>query len=641
MVANHEGTGPLGPVVASNPLAARRQTFAPVLKSSSRASLTGTSCASIDNFQKLMMNNESLSLRPNRRSSGAPVPRLSSPSSVDSGKFAPPSSPRSIATRTTSMPISAVSSTKSLPGARNMNHTMFNLEDSLRKQTLQHRHKSPITSPTEVESPQPSADDKSPLRRFSSFPSTMEPSSRRSSASLKDAQVQVMRRSVSIVGGMPAPQMSTSPPRCDGSPSILEIRSQIPCRNLKQNGVCQFGTRCHYKHDGVLPGASPSGAVSMAAVSSASRTGSLSGASMPSAGSTEQDDNAIDKQILDIRKEIPCRNFLAGCCTFGTRCFYKHCDSTGKVVEETGVDCLNAMSLLRFSDPYGDGDICAAGVIPYARPDNKEKAAIRAEEEEEVWALFQVEDMLNEETGKWSAALAMFGGKVGPSDTDWLHTAAREFTEETGGLVGDVEHGIPRKMALFVADDEDDAFRYTKYLEYSKFQCLYFPVSDPEDMELMRALPEKYTETFKGEVSKDWTRAATRLEPVLLVRDEEAGWKVCDIQTRQPHTLPLKVPLAMALKAAEFPWPPPNGMGANKASSSDTQLEDLLGGLDSLLNISIKPATVPRKKSIGSAPSGTSKKRQSITLSALKALDESPHEAAYLLRSSGEIACCN
>lgn len=38
-------------------------------------------------------------------------------------------------------------------------------------------------------------------------------------------------------------------------------------------------------------------------------------------------------------------------------------------------------------------------------------------------------------TKKWRRGLAMFGGKVQQEDADWLETAAREFAEETGGLV--------------------------------------------------------------------------------------------------------------------------------------------------------------------------------------------------------------
>lgn len=188
--------------------------------------------------------------------------------------------------------------------------------------------------------------------------------------------------------------------------------------------------------------------------------------------------------------------------------------------------------------------------------------------------------MLEEEKNVWKPALALFGGKVGAFDKDWLHTAAREFMEETGELVGDLDSGIPEKMAKFQVEDEDEAFRYTKYLEYSKYQVLYYPVEEC-DRDSIRSLPDRYTETFKGEISSDWTRAATRLEPVILRKDEELGWAVYDIRTQQRHELPSKVPLLMALKAAEF-----QQMPTSADPRSATSLDDILGDeLDELLNI--------------------------------------------------------
>ena len=664
-----------GAVSPSNPLAAKRQSTAPVLKSSSRTSLTGamssTSAESLAKFQAI--HSESISLRPNRRPSGMGVQIPTTPAApTQSARPSLPLSPRSVLSRTTSMP---------------MRPNGTNLEESLRKTTLIKAKQSTSTSTSTNTT---NNNTKAPIGRLSSMPVqgasstealTMAPQGRRPSSMVitsDPANIQVLRRSVSIVGALP----STSPPsgRSDsisGSPSILEIRSQIPCRNLKTNGVCHFGSRCHYKHDSVVSSSTPvrSNSVTLAALSNTNSTPAL-----------PLDNAEVDKQILGMRSQIPCRNFAQGCCTFGNRCFYKHCDSTGKVVEETGIDSLSAMSLLRFPNPYGDGDICAAGVIPYARAGvsntntdsssdsdsdafvtvtkkskggSKSKKARKArasassspsvaadnnDDNEEVWALFQVEDMLNEETGKWSAALAMFGGKVGAKDEDWLHTAAREFAEETGFLVGDLNSGIPSKMAQFTAEDEDTAFSYTKYLEFSKFQCLYYPVTDAADLRLMQELPQRYADEFKGEVSKDWTRAATRLEPVLLLRSKSnpaTGWKVCDINTREPHTLPIKVPLAMALRAAEFPWQP-EGATTSSSPSVTTQLDDLLGGLDSLLNISI-----PTTTTVASAPSAASHRRRRSSIVAnlgftLNALDESPHEAAYatsMVRSSNEILC--
>jgi 8-oxo-dGTP pyrophosphatase MutT (NUDIX family) len=57
----------------------------------------------------------------------------------------------------------------------------------------------------------------------------------------------------------------------------------------------------------------------------------------------------------------------------------------------------------------------------------------------------QIEDIRVEGTKKWRRGLAMFGGKVQQEDADWLETAAREFAEETGGLVCDQHSGKCRR----------------------------------------------------------------------------------------------------------------------------------------------------------------------------------------------------
>jgi 8-oxo-dGTP pyrophosphatase MutT (NUDIX family) len=238
--------------------------------------------------------------------------------------------------------------------------------------------------------------------------------------------------------------------------------------------------------------------------------------------------------------------------------------------------------------------------------------------------------MLDEENNVWKPALGLFGGKVGPYDKDWLHTAAREFMEETGELVGDLDSGIPAKMSRFQVEDEDEAFRYTKYLEYSKYQVLYYPVEEA-DREHIRSLPRRYTQTFKGEISADWTRAATRLEPVILRKDSELGWAVYDIQTMQRHELPSKVPLLMALKAAEFP-PMPAPLEPQHLPS----LADILGDeLDQLLNIrcdtGVKKSKPSKRKSRASKPN-----------SSLRPLSESKSENMFALlagHSSNEVMC--
>jgi hypothetical protein len=180
----------------------------------------------------------------------------------------------------------------------------------------------------------------------------------RRSSQIEAQDVQVLKRSVSVLSAAAtnsANSLSGSPPT---TPSLLEIRSQIPCRNLKQTGSCHFGARCHYRHD-------------------------LADAPVPASElvAMKGDDDEIDNKILGIRKEIPCRNFLVeGHCVFGPRCFYKHCDAEGNVVEETGLDSKSAVSMLCFPNPHGDGDVSAAGVIPY----------IPASRDGDIWAVLQV-----------------------------------------------------------------------------------------------------------------------------------------------------------------------------------------------------------------------------------------------------------
>ena len=130
---------------------------------------------------------------------------------------------------------------------------------------------------------------------------------------------------------------------------------------------------------------------------------------------------------------------------------------------------LTSLNRLRFQNPYGEGDICAAGIIPFSYAAVPEQYVA----EGAVWALLQVcgagplvcpvrwrsfrrrlsvygspycdpvcsvmitqvEDVRIEGTKKWKPGLALFGGKVQEEDADWLETTAREFAEETGGLV--------------------------------------------------------------------------------------------------------------------------------------------------------------------------------------------------------------
>ncbi len=323
------------------------------------------------------------------------------------------------------------------------------------------------------------------------------------------------------------------------SVDTINIRSRIPCRNYKLLGKCQFGSHCHYRHDGEVR--------------------------------QEFSDEVVIQKILDIRKDIVCQKFQQdGYCEFGIQCYFKHCDADSKVIEETGVNSFSHMSLMRFQNPYGDGDICAAGVIPYMAAEEYGDGAL--------WALFQVEDTFDNKNREWHPSLSMFGGKVSRLDADWLCTAAREFSEETGGLVGNMTEGIPARMMQFQVD-EKLASDYTKFIEEAKFQCLYYPISK-DDVSRMLELPARYTETFKGTVSQDWSRSATSLELVLLKRNGDKGWDVYDSKNGNPYSLPIKPPLNFALSIGEFP------IRSLEAEEADVQdITDLFGTLESALNM--------------------------------------------------------
>eukprot|EP00121_Abeoforma_whisleri_P015551 Awhi_evm1s14319 len=241
-------------------------------------------------------------------------------------------------------------------------------------------------------------------------------------------------------------------------------------------------------------------------------------------------------------KQIPCRNFDfgKGSCPFGSRCHFGHFLEDGTDVEPPSTIPVSPSTYMLFQNPYGEGDICAAGVIPYIRKKNKSK----------VWALLQVEDMFMEETQTWEPAIAMFGGKVSPGDKSWIGTAAREFSEETGELLGQVDTDIPAKMQVFKVGEKREAKRYCSYVAGSKYQVLYYPI-EKADYQRVLDCPGKYTSQFKGKVDEaNWSRSAMRVIGVNLYISKDGGWAVKYNSKVPPRC---KVTLESALKLASFP----------------------------------------------------------------------------------------
>lgn len=206
----------------------------------------------------------------------------------------------------------------------------------------------------------------------------------------------------------------------------------------------------------------------------------------------------------------PCKNFNfgKGQCPFGIHCHFLHIKEDGTPVEEE-YDPLQHIQVdetmaMMFTNPYGQGDICAAAVIPYIRVNDK------------VWAMILIEDKFDRSCHEWKPALSMFSGKVSHKDPNWLTTAARKFSSQLNGRFGSVneayfvdhynetedindEHNncnekedikkntkdgsmenIPSKMAGFGQYDESvqrQANLYSAYLNQSKLQVLYYPLS--------------------------------------------------------------------------------------------------------------------------------------------------------------------
>ena len=151
----------------------------------------------------------------------------------------------------------------------------------------------------------------------------------------------------------------------------------------------------------------------------------------------------------------------------------------------------------RFANPYGRGDVCAAGVLPLL----KDTAT------GEVRVLLGEEDMHYDQ--EWTPALAILGGKVDSTDRHWMTTVARELKEETGGLLS--SEALER-----VSSFDPKSALYSTYLPPAKYQVVVYPV-DAQDRDEWESLPERYALAFGGKLPEDCrSRSATKLHWVAL-----------------------------------------------------------------------------------------------------------------------------
>eukprot|EP00928_Gymnodinium_smaydae_P023114 TRINITY_DN19199_c0_g1_i1.p1 TRINITY_DN19199_c0_g1~~TRINITY_DN19199_c0_g1_i1.p1 ORF type:complete len:226 (-),score=29.45 TRINITY_DN19199_c0_g1_i1:355-1032(-) len=132
----------------------------------------------------------------------------------------------------------------------------------------------------------------------------------------------------------------------------------------------------------------------------------------------------------------------------------------------------------RFQNPYGEGDICAAGILPYF-----------FDEQHNVSVVLQIEEKAGERS------LAAFGGKVEKSDSHWCETAFREFQEETGELLH-MDTVALLKNARFESDVSE-----TKYIAKAKFQMLFVQLAR-DHVEHMRDLIAAYALAYGGRVER-------------------------------------------------------------------------------------------------------------------------------------------
>ena len=128
----------------------------------------------------------------------------------------------------------------------------------------------------------------------------------------------------------------------------------------------------------------------------------------------------------------------------------------------------------RFVNPYGKGDICAAGLLPYFYQEGTFQAILQVENKDGV------------------RTIAAFGGKVEACDTHWCETALRELREETAELLSPM--ALAHIQAFCSTSDAANAM----YVGDSKFEMLFYELDDAVLME-WRQMMKAYCDKFHGE----------------------------------------------------------------------------------------------------------------------------------------------
>ena len=165
-------------------------------------------------------------------------------------------------------------------------------------------------------------------------------------------------------------------------------------------------------------------------------------------------------------------------------------------------------------NPYGEGDICAAGLIPFFQ------------EAGELYLFLQLEY----KDGKEGHKHAAFGGKVEAADHHWTETILREFGEETGGL-------LPDKAVLDIADfcHRDGGVGDTCYIAQCKYQMLFYPI---RSVATWRELIPAYAHKYQGA-----TEPGRRGQQFLILKASELA-----------NTIHVSAPLKVELQAALSKW---------------------------------------------------------------------------------------
>ena len=133
----------------------------------------------------------------------------------------------------------------------------------------------------------------------------------------------------------------------------------------------------------------------------------------------------------------------------------------------------------RFINPYGQGDVSAAGVIPYFL------------EAGQMTLVLQKEQTGNDR----KAVLSAFGGKVEKDDAHWTNTALREFEEETGGAAANVQ----QRIAIYSIDAPA---AQSIYVATCKYQMMFYTIHKTEIPE-WKQLPGNYKNQFAESTEPD------------------------------------------------------------------------------------------------------------------------------------------